>query len=167
MIFNQNLKNTYKKMIDQILSQEGLTNQCTLYFDNNITSYCNNCLFDKSTEMSSNIYNGNGPNPFPDYTTCPICMGSGKTLLNSITKQLYLAVIFDTKSFMNMTSTKLVNIPDGTIQIICSKNYATDLRSCSYLTINSYPEIKYEKLTDINPVGFGDLDYIFMNWRRV
>lgn len=154
-------------MMNELLGQNGLSNLCTLYFDNGSTTYCNNCLFDKSTETSSNIYNGTGPKSFPDYTLCPVCMGSGKTISNTITKKLYLAVIFDSKSFINMNPTKLVNIPDGTIQIICSKNYMTDLKACSYIIINNYPDIKYERIDDINPAGLGDLDYIFMNWKRV
>ena len=167
MILNQEFKNIYKTMIDELISSHGLTNLCTLYFDNGNTTYCNNCLFDKSTETSSNIYNGTGPNSFPDYTLCPVCMGSGKTLVNSSTKKLYLAVIFDSKSFINMTPTKLVNIPDGSIQTLCSKNYASDLRSCTYLIVDNYPEIKYERMDDINLAGLGDLNYIFTNWKRV
>lgn len=139
MILNQEFKNIYKNMIDDILNPNGLTNLCTLYFNNNNTTYCNNCLFDKSTETSSNVYNGSGPNPFPDYTLCPVCMGSGKTLANSTIKTIHLAVIFDSKSFLNTTPTKLVNIPDGAIQTLCSKNYTTDLKACSYLTVNNYP----------------------------
>lgn len=166
MIINQAFKNLYKTMIDDILSKNGLTNLCTLYFDNQATQYCSNCLFDKATETSSNIYNGTGPHPFPDYTTCPVCMGSGRTIVNTPTKSLSLAVIVDSKSFIGL-DTKLTNIPDGTIQTICSKNYAMDLKRCSYLIINTYPETKYERMSDINPAGLGDLQYIFLTWKRV
>lgn len=166
MILNSSFKNLYKSMIDEILSQKGLSNKCTLYFDNQITEYCNNCLYDPATNSSSNIYNGHGPSSFPDYTTCPICLGAGRIIVNSTTRELYLAIIFDSKYFMNLDK-KLVNIPDGTIQTVCSKNYANDLKNCSYLIINAYPIVKYERIDDINLSGLGDLEYIFMNWRRV
>lgn len=165
MIIDNNLKNIYKVFINDILSNSGLTVLCTLYFDNNI-NYCSNCIFDKSNNLSSNVYNNTGPVPFDDYTMCPVCMGSGKMMLSSINKELYLAIISDSKYFINM-NTKLVNIPDGYIQIITYKNNAQDLKSCSYLTINSNPNTKYERVDDINLVGLGDLDYIIMNWRRV
>lgn len=165
MIINQDLKNLYKIMIDEILSSHGLTNQCTLYFDGN-TDYCNNCLFDRSVGQSSNVYNGSGPAPFDDYTMCPVCLGSGKTLLNSSVKEMYLAVILDSKYFINLNN-KLVDISNITMQTICSKNYFQDLRSCSYIVINDHPNTKYERIDDANLVGLGDLDYIIFNWRKV
>lgn len=165
-IINQEFKNLYKTMIDELLGVNGLTNKCTLYFNNNSTAYCHNCLYDKASEMSSNVYNGSGPAPFDEYTICPVCMGSGKTLLNTKNKTLSLAVIFDSKYFLNLAN-KLVNIPEGTVQIIAPKNYAEDLKTCSYLVIDAYPSIKYERIDDINLSGLGDLNYIFLNWRRV
>ena len=165
MIINQEFKNLYKSMIDEILNTHGLTNKCTLYYEGS-EDYCNNCIFDKSSNISSNIYNGIGPVSFDDYTLCPVCLGSGKVLLSSVTKELYLAVVLDSKFFINL-SKRLVNIPDGTIQIISDKKYSEDLRKCSYLIIESDLNTKYERIDDINLVGLGDLNYIFMNWKRV
>lgn len=165
MIIHQTFKNLYKSMIDEILSIHGLTNKCTLYYLGS-EDYCNNCIFDRSSNVSSNIYNGTGPAPFDDYTLCPVCVGAGKVLLNDTTKELYLAVILDSKFFINL-SNKLVNIPDGTIQIISDKKHKEDLRKSSYLVVESDPDTKYEKIQDINLVGLGDLNYIFMNWKKV
>lgn len=164
-IINQNFKNLFKTMINDLLSETGLTNSCTLYFDET-SDYCNNCLFDKSSNISSNIYNGSGPVPFNDYTMCPVCMGSGKTLLDGSTQQLYLAIISDTKHFINLPN-QLLNLSDANIQIICSKNHAELLKSCKYLIIDSDPTKKYEKIDNSNIVGLGDLDYIIMNWKLV
>jgi len=165
MVLNQQIKDLFKLNINHILSSSGLTNLCTLYFSGT-SDYCNNCLFDRSSNMSSNIYNGTGPASFDDYTMCPVCMGSGKTLLNDTTKELYLAIISDSKYFIGLPN-NLVNITDISLQIICSKNYLQDLRSCSYLVINADPIKKYEKIDNGNLVGLGDLDYIIMNWRLV
>lgn len=162
-IINQSFKNLFKTMINDIISSTGLTNLCTLYFDET-SDFCNNCLFDKSSNVSSNVYNGTGPAPFNDYTMCPVCMGSGKTILDSSTKQLYLAIISDTKYFINMPN-QLINISDGMIQIICAKSNIEILRSCKYLVINSDPTKKYEKIDNGNIAGLGDLDYIIMNWK--
>lgn len=165
MIINQNLKNLFKQQINTILHQQGLTNPCTLYFTGS-TDYCNNCLFDRASNLSSNIYNGTGPVPFDDYTMCPVCMGSGKTLLNNTIKQMYLAVILDSRYFINL-STKLVNITDISLQTICSRNHLQDLQACSYLVIDVDPSKKYEKIDNGTLSGLGDLDYIIMNWRLV
>lgn len=164
-IINQDFKNLFKVMINDIISPSGLTNLCTLYFDE-INDYCNNCLFDRSSNMSSNIYNGIGAAPFNEYTTCPVCLGAGKTLLQGSTQQLYLAIISDTKYFINMPN-QLVNISDSIIQIICAKKDNEILKSCKYLIIDSDPNKKYEKIDNGNIVGLGDLDYIIMNWKLV
>lgn len=165
MVINQNLKDIYKLGINDILSTHGLTNPCTVYFIGSY-NYCSNCLFDKSSNLSSNVYNGTGPSPFSDYTMCPVCAGTGKMLLSDITKKMHLAVILDSKYFVNLP-TKLINITDINLQTICSKNYWQDLQSCSYLVVDADPSKKYEKIDNGNLSGLGDLDYIIMNWRLV
>jgi hypothetical protein len=165
MIINQNFKNTYKYLINDILSSSGLTNECILQFAS-LEDYCNNCLFDRSSLVSANIYNGSGPYPFEDYSTCPVCLGAGKVILSNNIKKLFLAVILDSKYFINLNN-KLIDIPEGSIQIITNKQNINDLKSCTYLSLVSNPHIKYERVDDINLAGLGDLDYIFMNWRRV
>lgn len=165
MILSQEFKNIYKEMINEILSSHGLTNLCTLTFDNGSADLCNNCFYDMITKTSSNRYNGTGPQPFPDFTICPVCMGMGSKENNNTTKEVYLAVLFDSKYFINL-NTKVVNVPDGTIQTICSKNLILDIRNASSMSVNSVPNISYERIEDVNPAGLGDLDYIFTTWRR-
>lgn len=165
MIINSAFKNTYKIMINEILSSHGLTNLCTLRFNNGSTDYCNNCHYDNITKASSNLYNNTGPEPFPDHTICPVCMGMGSKTSNNLTKKIYLAVIFDSKYFLNI-NTKTVNVPDGTIQTICHKNHILDIRNANCLSIDSVSNILYERIEDVNPAGLGDLDYIITTWRR-
>jgi hypothetical protein len=166
MIISEALKNLYKIQINELLSSHGLTNQCTLNFNNGSADYCNNCVYDSISKVSANIYNGSGPQPFPEYTMCPVCMGLGVKKTNAKTKTIYLAVIFDSKYFINLNS-RVANIPDGTIQTICHKNYTLDIRSSSSLSISTVPNIFYERIEDVNPVGLGDLDYIFTTWKRL
>jgi hypothetical protein len=163
MIITQDLKNIYKNTINELISSHGLTNQCVLSFNNGATDYCDNCLFDPVSKISSNIYNGIGPRSFIDYTICPECMGLGVKQNNTKTKTLSLAVIFDSKYFINFNA-KVINIPDISIQTICHKNSALDIRNCSSMSINN---VSYERAGDVNPVGLGDLDFIFTNWKKL
>lgn len=164
-IISQSFKNTYKMMIDEILSAHALTNQCTLYYKNNSIGYCDNCLYDPITKTSANLYNNTGPSPFTNGSICPECMGLGKKQNNDYTKTLSLAVIFDTKYFLNFDS-KVVNISDGMIQTISSIDHTNDLRNAAAMSVNSVSNILYERAGDINPVGLGDLNYIFLNWKK-
>lgn len=166
MIISQELKNIYKNQINQLLSPNGLTNPCTLYFNDGSTDYCNNCIYDSLSKSSANIYNGTGPQQFPDYTVCPVCMGLGVKKNNNKTKKIYLAVIFDSKFFINLNN-RVANIPDGTIQTICHKNHTLDIRNSSSMSVDSVSNIFYERIEDVNPVGLGDLDYIFTTWKRL
>lgn len=158
-------KRLYKTMINEILSDHGLTNDCILHYQNSSIDYCDNCLFDPVTKVSSNIYNGTGPRSFIDNTICPECMGAGTKKHNTKTKHITLAIIFDSKYFLNMDS-KVVNISDVAMQSICAAKYANDLLNCSALSINGLPNVFYERTSDINLVGLGDLDYIFINWKK-
>lgn len=164
-IISQQFKNTYKIMIDEILSSHGLTNECTLYFKNNNLGYCDNCRYDPITQASANLYNNTGPSPFINGTICPECMGLGKKQNNDYTKTVSLAVIFDNKYFLNL-DTKSVNIPDNMIQTICPIEYSIDLKNASALSINNFSNILYERAGDVNPVGLGELNYIFTNWKK-
>ncbi len=165
MIINNAFKNTYKIMINEILSSHGLTNLCTLRFNNSDTDYCNNCRYDTIVKASANLYNNTGPEPFPDNTICPVCMGMGIKQNNNTTKKIYLAVILDSKYFLNI-NTKTINVPDGTIQTICHKNHIMDIRNSNSISVDSVPNISYERIEDVNPAGLGDLDYIITTWRR-
>lgn len=164
-IITKQFKDIYKTMIDELLSAHGLTNKCTLYYQNTYIEYCDNCLFDPITRVSSNIYNSLGPKPFTENTICPECLGVGIKNKNNKTKSIVFAIIYDTKYFLNFDS-KVVNIPDGSIQTICSIKHFQDIVNSSALSIDSIPNVFYERATDINPVGLGDLDYIFVNWKK-
>jgi len=164
-IITQQHKQIYKTMIDEILSEHGLTNQCLLHYQNSSIDYCDNCLFDPITKVSANIYNGVGPRLFVDNTICPECMGAGIKRLNNKTKTITLAIIFDSKYFLNIDN-KVVNIPDVSIQTICSIQHTNDILNSSAMSIVSIPNIFYERIGDINPVGLGDLNYLFVNWKK-
>lgn len=165
-IISSSFKNIYKQQIDYILASDGLTNSCTLYFDNGSADYCNNCVYDTITKISSNIYNNSGPQPFPEYTICPVCMGMGVKKTNTKTKKIFLAVIFDSKFFINLDS-RVTNIATGTIQSICSKNLTLDIRNSTSMSVDNMPSIMYERIEDVNPVGLGDLNYIITTWKRL
>lgn len=162
-IISTQFKNTYKTMIDEILSSHGLTNVCTLYFKNNNLGYCDNCNYDPITQSSANQYNNTGPSPFIDGTICPECIGLGKKQNNDYTKRISLAVILDNKYFLNLDN-KIINLPNNTIQTICSIEHSADIKNASALSINNVSNILYERASDTNPVGLGDLNYIFTNW---
>ena len=110
-IFTNDLKAIYNDAIDAILNDTGLTVKCRLlYSGQENQQYCNNCIYDQISKLSSNIYNSTGPNPFPENSICPVCMGMG--IVDSDSSEiLSLACIFDGKYFLNWSS-KTANIPD-------------------------------------------------------
>lgn len=165
------LKQIYKDGIDAILDQQGLTVPCLIkYVGAAAPSHCNNCVYDPISGMSSNMYNGTGPSFFPDGSVCPVCMGNGVISgNNTASEKVYLAVIFDSKYWLNWSS-KTVNIPDGMVQVLCKIELLPKIRNASELVINTdisqYGNYAYERAGDPEPAGLYSHDYIISMWKR-
>jgi len=168
-LINDNFKNLFNNAIDSLLVKGALTVPCTLrYFGNKTPTLCSNCIIDPVSKMSSNKYNGSGPKRFSDNSICPICHGAGMTTVDS-QEILYLAVIFDSKYFLNWSS-KTIKIPDGLVQTICLASYLPKLKNANEIIfdtdIGSYGTYVYEKAGDPTPIGFGSNRYITAMWKN-
>lgn len=170
-IISPEFKALYKNAIDTLLDQNGLTVPCTIkYIGAASQNPCNNCVFDPISGLSANIYNGVGPSFFPEGSICPVCMGNGVVAGNvSSTEIIPLAVIFDSKHWLNWTS-KSLNIADGMVQIISKIEYLPKLRNASELIVDNniglYGSYIYERASDPEPVGLGDHAYTVSMWKR-
>jgi hypothetical protein len=169
-LFGSNFKNIYKNSINLLLDSSGLTVPCTLkYTGANSKIYCNNCIFDTISQLSTNKYNNTGPSPFTEGTICPVCMGMGMTQSNAGTEIIYLACIFDSKYWLNWSS-KSLNIPDGMVQTICKIELLPKIRSATEMimdnNISKYGNFIYERYGDPEPAGLGDHAYIITMWKR-
>ena len=167
-IISKQFLSLFNQAIDSLIAPGALAINCTLTFDNSASKiFCNNCIYDNITKISSNIYNGSGPQPFNDYTICPVCLGKGELDGAVPQKRVDLAVIFDSKYFIN--TNKAVQIPDGTIQTLCSSTYMADIRNCTALFINNsqqYGSYFYERANDPTLCGLGNTNYIITMWNR-
>jgi hypothetical protein len=173
-IITPEFKNIFDQAIDTILSPTGLVTPCKLVYKiepQKTTQLCNNCIFDPISKLSSNIYNGSGP-VFFENTSCPVCLGGGFTNNinddNIMEENIDLGIISDIKRFIRLKSP--VNIPDGSIQTICSTEYLTKLKNASYLIVDRslqhYADYSYERSGDPEPCGFGSNRYITTIWKR-
>jgi hypothetical protein len=158
----------FNQSIDSLLEAGALSLNCTLTFDNAASkTLCNNCFYDPITKASTNTYNNTGPQPFAEFTICPVCFGRGEIEGTTQQKKIDLGVIFDSKYFMNVDKT--VQIPDGTIQTICSSKYMLDIKNCTSLLVNNktqYGLYYYERANDPTLCGLGTTDYIITMWNR-
>ena len=164
-LINATFKDLFKQGIDAILEQQALTTPCVLKFNNATTTICGNCLVDPMLKVSSNLYNGTGPIPFQNGKMCPVCMGIGMLQNNTQTVSLYMALIFDSKYFMNI-SNKTVRIPDNTIQSICSMANINSILNANELVVtNITTDVSYERSGSPTPCGFGS-DYLVTTWTQ-
>jgi hypothetical protein len=170
-LINNDFKNLFANAIDSLLEQNSLTVPCILrYISSNKTqNLCNNCVFDSISMLSANIYNNTGPQPFPDNTICPVCLGAGTLSDHTKEEILYLAVIFDSKYFLNYNS-KSVNIPTGSVQTISKIETIHKIRNADEIVFNTdiknYGEYVYQRSGDPEPCGLGDHRYIATMWQR-
>jgi hypothetical protein len=170
-IITPQFKQLFNESINTLLAPNSLAIPCKLYFDEDLNSsmLCNNCIFDPITQLSANIYNGSGPVVFSEGQTCPVCLGAGTVVSSSSEYDVDLAVIFDSKYWLNLSS-KTVNVPDGMIQTLCSSSLLPKIRAAKKLLVDPnlsrYGEYFYERAGDPNPLGFGDTNYITTMWKR-
>lgn len=164
-IISNEFKNLFNLAIDSLIQENSLSSLCTLRFNNSITNLCNNCIYDPVLNLSSNMYNGTGPSPFPDQSICPVCMGLGHKQYNNNEYSVWLAVIFDSKNFINI-SNRTVNIPDNSVQTICKISELNRIKNCNELIINNIPYNIYERISDPTPCGLGNQDYIVTMWKK-
>jgi hypothetical protein len=166
---SQHLKNTFNQAIDSLLQQGALTIPCKLVYSNTTNNnLCNNCFYDNISKLSSNLYNNTGPQPFPDNTICPICLGAG-LFQNDFTEIVHMAVIFDSKYFMNWSS-KSVQISSGLVQTICNINLMSKILDANEIIFdnsnNNINYVSYERAGHPEPCGFGDNRYIITMWKN-
>lgn len=169
-LINSDVKNLFNNAIDSLLENNALTVPCTVKYisANKEQNLCNNCFFDSISLLSSNRYNGTGPYPFVENTICPVCMGKGTLSSNTKEETLYLAVIFDSKYFIN--NSKLIDIPAGSVQTLSNMDTINKIRNTNEIifnsTINSYNDYTYQRASDPEPCGLGDHRYIITLWTR-
>ena len=168
-IISKEFKKLYTDAIDGILSDSGLTVPCKFeYSGQDNVSFCENCIYDPISKLSTNIYNGTGPAPFTEGTMCPVCLGMGavKTDSNEI---INMAVIFDSKYFLNYSS-NAVNISDGMAQTICDISKLPKIRNANSVVfdtdISASGNYVYYRAGEPTPVGLGQNKYVITMWKK-
>jgi hypothetical protein len=162
MIDFATLKNIYANQIDQILSIQGLTINCILDYGISKKNICPNCIFDSNTNKSSNQYKPGGPIEFDFGRLCPYCNGIGYYGENNRQEDVHLAVLWDSKSWINFSSN--IQSSAGYIQTISSSDVINKLESANSLWINGD---SYQLDGKPNYVGLGDNKYIICTWKKI
>jgi hypothetical protein len=75
MIISEATRQRFIKYQDAAINEAG--RDCTLLYPSQ-TVDCPNCIYDPTTQRSSNKFKTGGPRPFPNGTICPVCRGTGK-----------------------------------------------------------------------------------------
>jgi hypothetical protein len=170
-VLSANFHNTFDKAIDTLLHQTGLSVPCTLKFSSPIQTnkLCNNCVFNNSSNASANVYLTGGPEPFPDGSICPVCMGKGFSIVDTSQETVNMMVIFDSKYFMNWSS-QAVAIPNNMAQSICCISLYPKIKNAYEAVLNSdlldISMQTYERTGDPQPMGLGRSKYLLTTWKK-
>lgn len=161
-------KQIFNNSIDTLLSQHSLSVPCLLTYNNSKKDLCYNCEFDAISNRSSNMPKIDAVVNFPRFTMCPVCNGFGY-IDTSTQDSIYLAIIFDSKYWLNWNS-KTVKIADNMIQTISKIDLLPKIKGCKEMIINSnlsaYDNYRYALAGDPEPVGLGSHDYIVCMWTK-
>ena len=167
-IITSDMKALFNSAIESLLDDSALTTACTLFYG--VTKYesCDNCLYDPIGRKSSNRFQNGGPVPFMFGGVCPLCDGVGRKPVIS-TESIYLGVVFDYSNFLDISTP--VNNPDGVIQTIGKKAVTPKLKRAKEIQIATdiakYADHRFQRLSEPQPVGLGNNEFVFCNWRRV
>lgn len=168
MIINNNLKNTFKYFIDELLRENSLSLPCKLIYEGSSFVDCVNCNLDPISHKSINTYKNNGPIFFADGQICPYCRGLGG-IYEEANDIRNLLVIFDYKYWVNFDS-KIYN-SQGTIQTISKLEDYPKIKKCNKLIVDTnthnYTESYYQRNSDPQPAGFGESSYFFTYWKKI
>lgn len=166
-IITDDLKKLFGNAIRALLEDGGLTVPCKLYFG--ITKYeaCTNCIYDPIGRKSSNRFQTGGPVPFRNGGICPVCSGVGKKPVIT-TEDINLGIIYNYKDFLGIQTP--VNAPEGMIQVIANKEATPKLLRAKEIQpstgISGYADARFERMTEPQPVGFGNDDFVFCTFKR-
>lgn len=162
MINFTQLKNVYNRHMDMIVDQTGLTVSCQLDYGVSKKDLCPNCIYDSNTNKSANQYKQNGPIPFDYGRVCPYCNGIGFYGENTKQEDVYLVVLWDSKSWINFPTN--IQSSAGYIQVICKTELIAKLQSANKLFINGDA---YQ--LDGKPIYAGlDSDrYMISTWKKI
>lgn len=155
------LQTLYKDTIDILLAKDGLTTECTLVYGISEKEICPNCIFDSLTNKSANKYKEGGPIPFDIGIICPYCYGVGFSGKQKSFSNIYLAVLWDSKTWINFNTD--VKNSDDYVQTICSSDLKNELEAANHILIK---DKKFEREGSANYSGLGDNKYIITTWRR-
>jgi hypothetical protein len=164
-IITPELKSMFNGAIDSILKEGALSIPCKLKYAGTSQTLCPNCIYDPLSKRSANKFKTSGGVPFGDGQICPVCSGRGLSQSDS-EETVHLGVIFDSKYFLKWGS-DTIRIPDGVIQTICSSSFIDKLKNASEIIVTVNNNLyKYTRLTEPQPAGFGDTNYILTLWQR-
>lgn len=163
-LLTDQFKQIYNDAIDSLLDPgNGLVQSCTLKYGTAPSTevLCNNCIYDNISKISSNIYNGTGPKSFPDGGICPVCIGAGLIIgnINTISETLKLAVIVDSKKFINIADS--VNLNNITIQTVCKADLLNKLHNAIELEVHGS---SYQRASEPQYCGLSEHRYITILW---
>lgn len=127
------LLTTHEWMADALIDGE-TGSPTTLHFPAN-NSECPNCVYDSFNRRSSSIYKTGGDMPFENYTTCPMCGGTGRLTLPS-TDAIRLRVYWETKSWIDIGLT--FEVPSGVAMVIGYMNDVIKYKRAERIQIGNY-----------------------------
>lgn len=168
MIIDNNFKNLYNNMIDELMRANSLSLPCKLIYEGSKFIECINCHIDPISHKSSNLYKSGGPINFSNGQICPYCNGAGGNYQEN-TEILNMMVLFDYKYWINFNSK--IHSPEGLVQTISKFNDLPKIKNCNRLVIDTntqnYTESFYQRNSEPQPCGLGNNSYIFTYWKKI
>ncbi len=118
-------KSVIQDVLDDFLinvKDGGLAKTCLIVYPPKVVR-CVNCVYDPTTNRSSNRPRSGCPQPFAMGGTCPLCSGKGMRE-DAVTEEISLKCTWEFKKFTNPPADIKIRVPNSLVE---TKGYITDL----------------------------------------
>jgi hypothetical protein len=151
----------------------GLGKHCRLVFEPRQTK-CPNCGWDTQNKTSNNKYKPGGPQPFPNGTICPVCMGKG-VLVTPVTKDVVFLCNWNVKTWIalpNLDGGINLQIPFGAVQTKGFTKDVNDVLASRRMIMDTPVEGIRQYIYELHgePIFPGNIiqgRYFFAIWKRI
>lgn len=130
-------KQVIQDVLDDFLvnnADGGMGKTCLIVYPPKVTR-CTNCIYDATTNRSSNRPRSGGPVPFAMGGTCPLCSSKGM-MEEAVTEEITLKCNWEFKKFYSPPGDLKLRVPNSVVE---TKGYLSDLPKllkAQYLVVN-------------------------------
>jgi len=168
-VLNATVRQQFCNAIDSLVSDDGCTVTCRLFYGSARCVPCTNCVTNHVTGSAAGVYQAGGPAPFGKGQLCPLCQNAGEVFLET-SEDFKMMVSWDTERFIKLSrnNVEAPRITDSFAETFCRIEWWLKIVNADYAILNVCDECldqRWKRITVPEPCGLGQPKYIRTLWQ--